>query len=52
MILNEKDSRHEQVLLVAQEMMLAARTAPKAKGMDIIEVAYPCFLPIFHSHRV
>lgn len=39
MILNEKDSRHEQVLLVAQEMMLAARTAPKAKGVDIIEVA-------------
>ena len=29
MILNERDSRHEQVLQVAQQMMTAARTAPK-----------------------
>ena len=39
MILNERDSRHEQVLQVAQQMMTAARTAPKGKGVDIIEVA-------------
>ena len=39
MILNERDNRHDQVLLVAQQMMTAARTAPKAKGVDIIEVA-------------
>lgn len=39
MILNERDNRHEQCLRVAQAMMAAARTAPKAKGVDIIEVA-------------
>ena len=39
MILNERDSRHEQVLNVARQMMTAARTAPKGKGVDIIEVA-------------
>ncbi|EJW99784.1 ferredoxin domain-containing protein [gut metagenome] len=37
MILNERDSRHEQVLQVAKHMMLAARTAPKGKGIDVIE---------------
>ena len=39
MILNERDSRHEQVLQIGKQMMTAARTAPKAKGVDIIEVA-------------
>lgn len=39
MILNERESRHEQVLYVARQMMTAARTAPKGKGIDIIEVA-------------
>ena len=39
MILNEREIRHEQVLHIAQQMMIAARTAPKAKGVDIIEVA-------------
>lgn len=39
MILNERDNRHDQVLQIAQQMMVAARTAPKAKGVDIIEVA-------------
>ena len=38
MILNERDSRHEQVLQIGKQMMVAARTAPKAKGVDIIEV--------------
>ena len=37
--MNERDSRHEQVLNVARQMMTAARTAPKGKGVDIIEVA-------------
>ena len=39
MILNERESRHEQVLNVARQMMTAARTSPKGKGVDIIEVA-------------
>ena len=39
MIINERESRHEQVLNVARQMMTAARTAPKGKGVDIIEVA-------------
>ena len=39
MVLNERDCRHEQVLVAARQMMTAARTAPKAKGVDIIEIA-------------
>lgn len=39
MIENERNCRHQQVLLVARQMMIAARTAPKGKGVDIIEVA-------------
>ena len=39
MVLNERDSRHEQVLAAARQMMIAARTAPKGKGVDIIEIA-------------
>lgn len=39
MIQNEREIRHEQVLHIARQMMIAARTAPKAKGVDIIEVA-------------
>ena len=39
MILNERDARHEHILQVARQMMTAARTAPKGKGIDIIEVA-------------
>lgn len=39
MILNERDSRHEHVLNVARQMMTAARTAPKGKGIDVVEVA-------------
>ncbi len=39
MILNERDSRHEQVLLAARQMMIAARTAPKGKGIDVVEAA-------------
>lgn len=39
MIQNERASRQEQVLNVARQMMTAARTAPKGKGVDIIEIA-------------
>ena len=39
MILNERNTRHDQVLQIGKQMMVAARTAPKAKGVDIIEMA-------------
>lgn len=39
MIYNERDLRNEQALFVARQMMTAARTAPKGKGVDIIETA-------------
>ncbi|MCX6874215.1 MAG: DUF2148 domain-containing protein [Verrucomicrobia bacterium] len=39
MLTNERATRTERLLLVANEMMTAARTAPKGKGIDIIEVA-------------
>ena len=37
MILNEREERHEHLLWVARQMMTAARTAPKGKGIDVIE---------------
>ena len=39
MIQNERDLREELVIQAARQMMVAARTAPKAKGIDIIEMA-------------
>ena len=39
MITDERNTRTERLLQVANEMMTAARTAPKGKGFDIIEVA-------------
>ena len=39
MILNEREARHEPVLRIAQQMRVAARTAPKGKGVDVIEIA-------------
>jgi uncharacterized ferredoxin-like protein len=39
MITNERNSREEHLLQVAQQMMTAARTAPKGKGMDLLEIA-------------
>ncbi|GHT30262.1 ferredoxin [Bacteroidia bacterium] len=39
MIRNERVARKEQVLRIGLQMMTAARTAPKGKGMDIIEIA-------------
>lgn len=38
-MLNERHSRHEHLLAAARQIMTAARTAPKGKGIDIIEVA-------------
>ena len=34
-----REVRHELVLQAARRMMTAARTAPKGKGIDIIEIA-------------
>lgn len=39
MIINERDCRHEHVINIAKQIMTAARTAPKGKGIDIIEMA-------------
>lgn len=39
MILNERDCRHEQVINAAKQIMIAARTAPKGKGVDLLETA-------------
>lgn len=39
MILNERNERRTHILTVARQLMTAARTAPKGKGIDIIEVA-------------
>jgi uncharacterized ferredoxin-like protein len=38
MLINERNTRRERLLQVANKMMTAARTAPKAKGIDIIEI--------------
>ena len=45
MIQNERDCRHEHVLDVARQMLTAARTAPKGKGIDVIEAA-----PVSYTH--
>lgn len=37
MIINERENRRERVLQVAEAMLTAARTAPKARGVDILE---------------
>lgn len=39
MIENERTGRPERVVGAARQMMTAARTAPKAKGADIVEIA-------------
>lgn len=39
MIENELDTRREHVLSVARAMMAAARTAPKARGVDNLQIA-------------
>ncbi len=39
MILNQRDDRHDSVIEAGRRMMTAARTAPKARGVDLIESA-------------
>ena len=39
MIQNERSIRHELVVQACKQMMVAARTAPKGKGIEIIEMA-------------
>jgi len=39
MIENERTSRRERVIEVGRRMLTAARTAPKGKGVDIVECA-------------
>ena len=39
MIYNERDIRNQTVKRLAEAVMAAARTAPKAKGRDLVEVA-------------
>lgn len=38
MIISEREERHQSALSAARSMITAARTAPKAKGVDIIEI--------------
>ena len=38
MLINERQNRRERLLKVAEAMATAARTAPKGKGFDIIEI--------------
>ena len=39
LIYNERDLRQAQALDIAQKMCVAARTAPKGKGVDVVECA-------------
>ena len=38
MLLNERQNRRERLMKVADAMATAARTAPKGKGLDIVEI--------------
>ena len=38
MIHNEDEIRHESLLEIGRKMMIAARTAPKARGLDNLEI--------------
>lgn len=39
MLYNERDLRNDQALDIAQKMLVTARTAPKGKGIDVMECA-------------
>lgn len=39
MIQNERDTRHQRILQAAESIMNAARTAPKGRGCDAVEIA-------------
>jgi Uncharacterized protein containing a ferredoxin domain len=38
MIINERETRHNHLINVAKQIMTAARTAPKGKGVDLLEI--------------
>ena len=38
MLYNERNYREESVLAATQQIMIAARTAPKSRGVDLVEV--------------
>ena len=38
MIIDERTTREEAILEAAREIMTAGRTAPKGKGVDLIEI--------------
>ena len=38
MLINERNNRHERLMQAADAMATAARTAPKGKGFDLIEI--------------
>ncbi len=39
MIINQRENRQEAVIQAGLRMMTAARTAPKARGLDLVETA-------------
>lgn len=39
MIIDERESRGEHIISIARQLMSAGRTAPKAKGLDNLEIA-------------
>ena len=38
MVIDERECRKETVAEVARQIMIAGRTAPKGKGIDLIEI--------------
>ena len=38
MVIDERECRKETVAEVARQIMIAGRTAPKGKGVDLIEI--------------
>ena len=38
MVIDERECRREEMAAIARQIMIAGRTAPKGKGIDIIEI--------------
>ena len=38
MVIDERECRKETIAEVARQIMIAGRTAPKGKGIDLIEI--------------
>ena len=38
MVIDERECRREEIAAIARQIMIAGRTAPKGKGIDIIEI--------------